>query len=363
MGLLKNIKREIKKYKLKQKINEDISKYKYVHIMYNDKFNKPFVDFLNKYFDSNEHMVLCSRSSTDYVARPFPEGKNVYEFIKLDGLNLRAQNIEKIIFHSLFTKGCVDYLYENKDILEKSYWRIWGGDLYRAPRDKKNDYVRENFKGYIGIIDREYALSKYPTMPDNFYKMFYNFPLSKEMLDKALETVSRDSKTTVIQINNSCDYSTLEMLDILSKFRDENIRIVTILSYGKMEYKDKIIHKGKEIFGDKFEYVQNWIFPKDYANHLAQNDIFILNQNRQQGFGNTIASLYTGSKVYIKKDISVNKYLNNDGIKIFNSEDIQNQTFEEFIEYKEKEQSIKNISKYLDDNYLAQLIKDFFDEE
>ena len=49
MGLLKNIQREIKKYKLKQKINEDISKYKYVHIMYNDKFNKPFVDFLNKY--------------------------------------------------------------------------------------------------------------------------------------------------------------------------------------------------------------------------------------------------------------------------------------------------------------------------
>ena len=32
-----------------------------------------------------------------------------------------------------------------------------------------------------------------------------------------------------IQINNSCDESTLEMLEILSKFKDENITITYII--------------------------------------------------------------------------------------------------------------------------------------
>lgn len=358
MGLLKNIQREIKKYKLKQKINEDISKYKYVHIMYNDKFNKPFVDFLNKYFDSNEHMVLCYRSSTDYVARPFPEGKNVYEFIKLDGLNLRAQNIEKIFFHSLFTKGCVDYLYANKDILEKSYWTIWGGDLYNAKRDEKNDFVRKNFKGYIGKIDERVARQKYDISSDKkFYDAFAIFPITLKMLN----SVNRKIKDYVrIQINNSCDYSTLEMLDILSKFRDENIRIVTILSYGKLEYKDEIIHKGKEIFGDKFEYVQNLMSPKDYANHLAQNDILILNQNRQQGIGNTNVSIYLKNKVFIKKDVSTNKYLNENGVKVYNTEDIIKMSYNEFVENNLAESSKENIVKYFDKQYLAQLWNKIF---
>ena len=41
--------------------------------MYNDKFNKPFVDFLNANFNKNEHMILCCKKhSVDLY--PFPEG-------------------------------------------------------------------------------------------------------------------------------------------------------------------------------------------------------------------------------------------------------------------------------------------------
>lgn len=335
MGLLKNIQREIKKYKLKQKINEDISKYKYVHIMYNDKFNKPFVDFLNKYFDSNEHMVLCYRSSTDYVARPFPEGKNVYEFIKLDGLNLRAQNIEKIIFHSLFTKGCVDYLYENKDILEKSYWTIWGGDLYNAKRDDKNDFVRKNFKGYISAIkgDELIAKEKYNSDSELFYGPYLP-PVTLEML----ENQKKESKVyTVIQINNSCDETTLEMLDILSKYKEENIKITTILSYGKLKFKDEIIKKGFEIYGDKFSYLEELISPIEFAKYISDTDILVMNQNRQQGLGNIIASLYFGTKVFVKNDIVTMKYLTDMGFNISNTYDIPKLNFADFMKISEKD--------------------------
>lgn len=358
MGLLKNIQREIKKYKLKQKINEDISKYKYVHIMYNDKFNKPFVDFLNKYFDSNEHMVLCYRSSTDYVARPFPEGKNVYEFIKLDGLNLRAQNIEKIIFHSLFTKGCVDYLYENKELLNKSYWAIWGGDLYNAKRDEKNDFVRKNFKGYLTDFDEDFAVEKYSLVNNPFYCIHAIFPITLDMIS----SIKVESKDFVrVQINNSCDVSTLEMLDILSKFKGENIKVTTVLSYGKMQYKDEIIKRGKEIFGGKFEYVENLMYPNDYAKHLAQNDILILNQNRQQGVGNTVASLAMGKKVFIRSEISTFKKLQEFNLNVFDTNKISQMNFEELKQNSNIEITQKNAMKFFDEEYKASLWKAVFD--
>lgn len=351
-----------KKLKLRFKnfiINRKLKHYKYVHIMFNDKFNKPFVDLLNKFLDSSEHMVLCQRIFFNDIVQPFPEGNNVYEFTTLKGINLAAKNIKKIVFHSLFIQDWIDYLYDHKDLLEKSYWRIWGGDLYNALRDEKNDYVRKNLKGYIGIIDREYALNKYH-MNDNFYKMFYRFPLSKEILDN---TIPKNDDFLTIQVNHSCDESTLEMLDVLSKYKNENIKINTVLSYGQMEYKEQIIKKGKEIFGDKFTYLDEYISPQYYANYLAQNNILILNQRRQQGFGNTLAALYLGQKVYIRSDISVNKYLNSDNIKVFNSEDIENLNFEEFISYPQRNVAIKNVVKYLQDEYLAELMEKFFDEK
>lgn len=356
MGLIKNIKRYLNIKKQTNLINSVIPKYKYIHIMSNNKFIKPFVDFVNTHLNRNEHLFLIARSTIDEIVAPFPIGENVFEYTKLNGIILASDNIKKLIFHSLFRETWVDYLYSHKNILKKSYWAIWGGDLYNAPRDEKNDYVRRNFKGYLNDIDREYALNKYG-MKDNFFKIFYNFPISKTMLNS---TKSEPHDSIRIQVNNSCDETTLEVFDMLSKFKDENINITTILSYGKLEHKQDIIKKGKEIFNEKFEYVEELMSPFDYANHLAQNDILILNQRRQQGVGNTLASLYLGKKIFIREDVSTNKYLNNEGIKIFNTNDIPNMSFEEFTEYNNSLEAKREVTKYYDDKYLVSLLEAMF---
>ena len=132
-------------------INQKINNYKYVHIMFNDKFNKPFVDFLNRNFNQKEHVVLCKRFYNEF---PFPEGENVLDIKTLKGLNFNKN--EKIICHSLFDNELIDYLYKYEYILKnKTYWMIWGGDLYEAKRDKKNDLVRKNFMGYLLIARKD----------------------------------------------------------------------------------------------------------------------------------------------------------------------------------------------------------------
>ena len=173
-----------------------------------------------------------------------------------------------------------------------------------------------------------------------------------------LDSVSKVRKNYFqIQINNSCDKTTLDMLRVLAKFKDANIKVTTILSYGQLDFKAPIIELGKNIFGDKFEYVENYMSPVGFANYLAQNDALILNQNRQQGVGNTVASLYLGNKVFIRKDVSTNRYFNEEGIKIYNSEDIENMTFAEFCRYDEKAANQQNVKKYFDESYLAELWK------
>lgn len=367
---------EIKKLELKRERREEIKKMeeqqieeankllphaKIVHIMHGEKFDKRFVEFVNRNFNKQEHLFLCSNKSMFTNPEWFPVGENVCALNNLQNVNLALPNIEKIICHSLIRDDLIDKFANEPILLKKSYWDMWGLDLYEAKRDKKNDFIRQYFKGYIGKNDEEYAKAKYG-MQGKFFDAFYNFPISAEMLDK---TVKKPHDEIRIQINNSCDESTLEMLDILSKFKDENIKITTILSYGpygNLAYKSEVRLKGKKIFGNKFEYVNKWMQPQEYAQYLADNDILILNQNKQQGVGNTLASVYLGKKIFIRSDVSVNKYLNERGIKIFNSDDIENMGFSEFIEFNEKEENCKNVQKYFDEKYLVSLWEKIFND-
>ncbi len=332
-----------------------LRKCKYVHIMYNDKFIAPFVDFMNRNFNPDEHLFLCMHIYTQF---PFPNGKNVVKIRHLSGIDLSHKNIKQVICHSLFVPGIVEYLYKHQDVLQtKAYWCMWGGDLYNAPRDAVNDFVRKNFYAYIGLIDREYALNKYG-MRDNFHGACYIFPT---LFGNDDVNVTKQSNPIRIQVNNSADDSTLEMLDVLSKFRDQDIEIYTVLSYGKMEYRDQIIARGTELFGDKFNYLGDYLAPDEYKEFVKKNHILILNQNRQQGVGNTILNIQYGNKVFIRGDVSTYKYLNDvDGVKIFDSRRIGNMTFDEFIRNDYVAQNRKNIRNHTDESVIAQRWRNIF---
>lgn len=353
MNLLNKIKAKLHKAKL----HNCIKRAKYVHIMFNDKFNKPFVDFLNSNFNPKEHIILCKKWFDEH---PFPVGKNVIEINSIKEFNFDKN--KKIICHSLFDSELVEYLYEHKNILKnKAYWLIWGGDLYGASRDEKNDYVRKNFKGYISCIkgDENIAKEKYNSSPE-LYTAPYSAPVDINVLKKA--NCTKDKNIVRIQINNSSDKSTLEMLDILSKFKDENIKITTILSYGDLNYKDEIIKKGKEIYNDKFEYLEHYMNPQDYANHLAGQNILIFNQDRQQGVGNCFAGVYLGLKLYVKSTVTSYKYLQNLGFTIYDTLKIPDMDFTEFSSIPDDiiKQNNTEVKKIYDTDYMLSAWKKIF---
>lgn len=334
-----------------------LRKAKYVHLIDNDKFGKPFVEFLNRNFSTDEHVVLCKRTTN----HPFPEGPNVLEIHNYFGLDLDRDNIEKIICHSLLVPKTVDYLYKHLDVQRrKAFWLIWGADLYKAKRDEKNDTLRRNFKGYIGAIDRHYARAKYGISGDFFDLHLY--AVNQIPLRYLLAAKGNKSVKPRIQINNSCDASTIEAMKALARHAGK-IVVTTILSYGDMKWKDEIIELGNKLFGDDFEPITEYMNAQDFSEFLKGVDVYVLNQRRQQGVTTLVAHLELGHKAYIREDVTTYRYLHEHGVDIGDSCKLRDMTLEEVLYYPEvSRQRARKVCRelWLDEKLVAARLDAFF---
>ena len=282
---------------------DTIKKCKFIHIMYNDKFCQGFIDFIERNFCIEDHVFVVQKILDDL---PPLTGRNVVEIGDLRKYTFGLNDEQVIICHSLFMSGIGGFYNSNRHLLKRSYWFIYGGDLYNAPRNETADYIRSNFACYITDVDNDINVltDRYKIESLNYVNSAYTFPVTLDMIKRAQQKKSQNKDYVTIQINNSSDVSTLEILDILSKFKNEKIKIRTILSYGKLEYKQDIINKGISIYGDKFSYIDTLLTPEKYAEFCVENDILILNQNRQQGLGNSFLALQFGQKLFIRSEIT-----------------------------------------------------------
>ena len=188
--------------------------------------------------------------------------------------------------------------------------------------------MRKNVAGIITPFDKSiYELKLNCTKPH------FDIPYDVSLLKYS--KINKEKKDfTHILVNNCADSTTLEMLEILSKFKDENIKISTILSYiaaGQENCKEEIIKTGQDLFGNKFSAIEEFLPLEKYAEFLNGVDIYISNQNRQQGQGNASFLLSQGKKVYIKADTSVYKRYAELGIFYSDTNLIKNLDFKEFI--------------------------------
>jgi hypothetical protein len=182
-------------------------------------------------------------------------------------------------------------------------------------------------------VDLEKFKERYPAATNKYFYCSYLNGGSPDLLGQLLRKEGAELR---IQINNSCDISTLEVLDLLAPFKNENIEINTIVSYGQTKYKDEIIAKGKALFKDKFKIIDTYLPQDAYFQHLADNDILILYQNRQQGFGNILASLFMEKKVYVRSDVTTFNFLKQENIHICDSFSLKDMSFQDLISYPEE---------------------------
>ena len=311
---------------------------KYLHIFnydVNHKFSKDLVNLIENEIDNQNHSYIQLISEeTSCINKDFSKLKPYHlSFKNFKSSKKLLKDYDKIFIHGLSDDiRILIFLAINKKLLKKSYWIIWGGDLYIHNSGKRNYkfHVKEilrkiiikRFYGLISQIKGDYDLARewYGAKGKYFYSFMY---LSNTV--KNLETNrSNDTNSLVIQVGNSACSTNLhkEVFTMLEKYSERTFDIVCPLSYaGNPQYINSVIEEGIKVFGEnRFRAITDFMSLEQYNNLQAEVDIAIFNHRRQRGLGNIITLLGMGRKVYIRKDITTWSFAEEHGLTVYSIE-------------------------------------------
>jgi hypothetical protein len=179
----------------------------------------------------------------------------------------------------------------------------------------------------------------------------YNIGLTNFVYSKKENTVNIYLGNSDTPTNNH-----LDALQLLSKFKDNDIKIICPLNYENKKYAKDIANLGNKLFGDKFLPLFEYIDREKYYALLQSIDVSVMFHNRTQGAGNIIALLKGGVKVYIKSCSTICTLFKELNIHFSTEKEIEKEMFETFSKPLESKKITQN-AKILDDFFLKDEIR------
>lgn len=350
-----------------------IDKLKNLHLIPNEKFTEPYIEFVNNNFEPREHLFLVIGKGMDAKIASRNNVQKVNKTFKSLWLVIKGMyKCEKMFLHGLFFNQIVFMLFMQPWLLKKSNWAIWGGDLYwyqDRPRSVKynlielvREYVIRNMGGLITQIRGDYDLAKLWYGAKGKYYSSFMYP-SNLFHEYDLTKIEKESNTIYIQVGNSADPSNnhLEVFLKLEKYKEANIKIICPLSYGPFEYREKVIKEGNQFFGDKFYPIIDFMPFERYLEILAKIDIAIFGHKRQQAIGNITTLLGLGKKVYIRDDITTWEFCDFHDLEVYSFNEESDGLFEKLNE-DVKNRNIDNVKKQFSQRKLKEELFNIFCE-
>lgn len=303
-----------------------LSNQKVLHICRAEKFIPPFIDLVQGNFDPTLHEFVIfgdhekynseGRSGVHRVGKGFV-GKTAAKV----RLIVQMYRADRIILHGLFTRAVIKMLFSMPWLLKKTYWVIWGNDLYgkreTGSKPGLKDFSRRFVIRHMGHLvthvpgDIELARKWYGAGGKAHHCLMYTSNLFSDP-----GVGERTTDYVEIQVGNSADPSNnhLEVFEKLACLPIDNFRVLVPLSYGDQKHAGRVINEGRKFFGARFVPLIDFLPLDQYQEFLATVDVAIFNHNRQQGLGNLISLFGMGKKVYLRHDISTASLL--DSLKI-----------------------------------------------
>lgn len=351
--------------------NKCTSNFKYVHFFLDEKFVKLFYEMLEDRFDVSEHLFVIyglNRSNKNDMYNNYTSylqwSKNYENLLVFDdvyniyGLDYESElrkltdildKSEKIIFHGEFlTNFIIGFMEKNINYVEeKGVWHQWA-DYPGGSKIVENSISKVLIKcAYTTLIKvaMEQLKQLYPKerLPKKIAK---TGPYIKRVIITPQKEHKEKFNILVASSGNICN-NINESFEKLYKFRNENINVYAIFSYGDKDYINEAIEKGKELFGEKFIVIQDYLPYDEYIELLSTIDIYV--NASQKGGASTIMKLFEmGAKQYIYEDSNVKKILDENGFKYSYIDNIDNENFIEFISNSNRKYNI-DISKNSND--------------
>lgn len=319
--------------------------YKILHIFRIEKFTSMYLEFIYGNFDKKDHEFWLYGEKGQFTSCFKYRNVRYIRNINMLGEKQKIkemQKFDKIIYHGVFDPVIVNVFYKHKKLLKKLYLYFWGGDkaYFKDESDnRKKMYVVRNAKGIITIIpeEKKYIVKNYNPRGRLFHAL-YDYPNDvRKLMENGYE--SKKKNYIAVQIGNSATKTNahISILKKIEKYKDENIKIFVPLSYGDKEYANKVIKIGREMFGEKFVAITEFMDICAYHLFMQSIDIAIFGMRRQQALGNIEALLCYGKKVYLQGNGILEHYYN----RVHNcyTEKIQaidDMTFEQFVDFSEE---------------------------
>jgi 4-alpha-L-fucosyltransferase (Fuc4NAc transferase). len=362
---------------------------KYVHVIINNAYTAPYIDLITRNFKAEDHVFYVIRGWSEEKVK-IPVQNNVHPINNRKNLKngwklIKDMNASKKIFlHGLFSPYLLLTYVLQPWLLKRSNWIIWGGDLHHYQylvsinnvklKDRIEEYLKkkciQRFSEITTIIRGDYELAKKWYGAKGLYKRaMYSSAIQVEEIDKIISTTPPDADkgTLAIQMGNSAapENNHFQILDLLKDYRDQNIKIYALLSYGDGEYADKITAYGRSIFGDKFIAVRDYMEFKDFVRFMNKMDLIVFNHQRQQALGNLLLAAYLKKKIYINPESTLWELFRNEfNIDVQDTQRINEQTFESFATWNETdaENNLTNVKRVLEEKYIVDMWNALFDK-
>ncbi len=245
---------------------------------------------------------------------------------------LHIHRCDMIIAHGMSPQGMVAFLASPKSVIR--IWSGWGFDYYGSNDDPEAGLISIATKNLLdsqGLIARSrysmlkrllgkahaYAATKaaertdffsapIPADFEVFKQRFLGFRGAYAQLNygSVAETFAKGAckecgvnvlvGNSALKTNNHIDvFQALAKHDLASR------KVIVPLSYGDSAYRDSIIAAGREILGDAFIPLTEFLPPEQYGSILASCNVVVMNHVRQQALANIGAALYQGAHVFL----------------------------------------------------------------
>lgn len=311
-----------------------LNKQKILHICRAEKFIPPFIDLVQANFEPGLHEFIIFGDHKKFSS----EGRSGVHRVE-NGLAektaakvrliVQMHRADRIILHGLFTRAVTKMLFLMPWLLKKTYWVIWGNDLYSKRETGANSGLKNISRRfvirYFGHLvshvpgDIELAREWYGASGKAHHCLMYSSNVFSET-----GVGERNTGFVEVQVGNSADPSNnhLEVFEKLASLQTDNFRVLVPLSYGDQQHARRVIEEGEKLFGDRFVPLVDFLPPDQYQEFLASIDVAVFNHKRQQALGNLISLLGMGKKVYLRRDISTASLLDSLKIEWFDVENI-----------------------------------------
>lgn len=299
-------------------------KYNYAHILWHDelKFNTILVEFLNRYFceeNKNEHVFytpylnvyenLKHHNNVFYFEQNNPKSSKIVNFV--------GKQANWIFLHNICES--IELLKIHPRYIKKIIWRTWGGSRLEKIESGNNivknfafkaiDYeVKRRVRNFklIGVANAVDVVALSDRFGDcNFIKMPYS-QSNNEMYDGLLKlknsTTTKETYNIIVGHSGFYEDDHINVLNRLLKYKNENIKVYLLLSYGNEEYMQKVKEYAVNNWREKVEIITDFLPFDEFARLLSIMDAAVYSGLISYALGNIGIMLYFGKKIFLNEE-------------------------------------------------------------